>query len=76
MKRNHLGTRRLSAVGQGESTRTGPPTSDGFLSGCTFIERLRNALAICESVTSHSGFPASSQSGLGSKRQLKKSPAA
>jgi hypothetical protein len=23
---NHLGTRRLSAIGQGESTRTGAPT--------------------------------------------------
>mmetsp|Transcript_37651 Transcript_37651/g.93615 ORF Transcript_37651/g.93615 Transcript_37651/m.93615 type:complete len:260 (+) Transcript_37651:246-1025(+) len=46
-------------------------SKDGFLSGCTASERLRYALEICPSVTSHTGLPPSSQSGLGSNRQLK-----
>ena len=49
-------------------------SAEGFLSGCTARERLRNALLICPSVTSHTGRPASSHSGLGSDSAVNGSP--
>ena len=51
-------------------------SGDGFLSGWTASDRLRNAFEISESVTVHTGRPASSHPGAGNSNAEKMSPPA